>query len=247
MGEASEVDGPPIRAAVPPRGAGPGGAESRLDRVLPYVFGRAPSPLRRLAARLLEVGARRRLATRRPPLRLCLGSGRAPIPEWVNIDLHLGADVVLDLTSGIPAPPGSVETVYSEHLIEHFSLEEGLALLRECRRVLEPAGILRIATPDLATLVDDYRHTWRTHDWVSWPEYRWVDSGARMLNQAFRGWGHLYLYDFEDLSARLESAGFRDVRRCAIGESEHPHLRGLETRRDSGLVVEASAGPGRSA
>jgi len=242
MAEASEAGGPRIRAAVPPRGTGPGGAESRLDRALPYVFLRAPWPLRRLAAALLKMGARRKLAARRPPIRLCLGSGLSPIPEWVNIDLRLGADVVLDLASGIPAASESVDSIYSEHLIEHFSLEDGMALMRECRRVLRPDGILRIATPDLASLTQDYAHTWREHDWVSWPEHRWIDTGARMLNQAFRGWGHLYLYDFEDLSARLEAAGFHQVRRCALGESDHAHLRGLETRRDSGLVVEASGG-----
>jgi len=242
MSEASEAGRHTLRAAVAPAGSGPAGADTRLDRVLPFVLDRVPSSVRGLAARLFKMRARSRLA-RGGPIRLCLGSGRAPIPQWVNIDLHLKADVVLDLAYGIPLPAASVESIYSEHLIEHFSLEDGLRLMGECRRILAPDGILRIATPDLAALVEDYAHTWRTHDWVNWPEHRWIDSGARMLNQAFRGWGHLYLYDFQDLSTRLAAAGFRDVRRCALGESEHAHLRGLETRADSGLVVEASGGP----
>src|SRR5205814_9048227 len=119
MAEASEADRHTLRAAVPPAGSGPGEGDARLDRVLPFVLDRVPSPVRRMAASLFMMRARRRLA-RGGPIRLCLGSGRAPIPQWVNIDLHLKADVVLDLAYGIPLPAASVETIYSEHLIEHF-------------------------------------------------------------------------------------------------------------------------------
>jgi predicted SAM-dependent methyltransferase len=244
MGDASRPACEPLRDAVR---RVPGGGESRIHRVLPYVLGRVPSPVRQLTASLLKVRARRLLAARQHPIRLCLGSGLAPIPDWVNVDLRLGADVVLDLIFGIPASAGSVDCIYAEHLIEHFSLEDGMRLMRDCRRVLAPEGVLRLATPDLAFLVYDYSRTWREHDWVSWPEHRWIDSGARMLNQAFRGWGHLYLYDFDDLSCRLQASGFGHIQRCALGESEHPHLRGLETRCDSRLVIEASSIPGKRA
>ena len=225
----------------------PGGAESRIHRALPYVLARVPSPLRTLTATILKVRARRLLAACPRPIRLCMGSGLAPIPDWVNVDLRLGADVLLDLAFGVPAPAGSIDCIYSEHLIEHFSLDDGMRLMRDCHRLLAPGGVLRLATPDLAALVSDYERTWRDHDWVSWPEYRWIDSGARMLNQAFRGWGHLYLYDFDDLSLRLKASGFSHIRRCALGESDHPHLRGLETRRDSGLVIEALRVAGENA
>jgi predicted SAM-dependent methyltransferase len=137
-----------------------------------------------------------------------------------------------------------VELIYSEHLIEHLTLEEGMRLLGECRRILLPGGVLRVATPDLAAVVTDYRRTWRDHDWLSWPEYQWVDSPARMVNTAFHAWGHRYLYDYEELALRLSGVGFEEVRRCSLGASDHPALAGLETRADSKLIVEAVA-PGR--
>jgi len=100
---------------------------------------------------------------------------------------------------------------------------------------------MRIATPDLAALVADYRTNWRQHDWVNWDEYRWIDSGTRMLNVMLREWGHLYLWDFDELANRLTSAGFDEIRRFGVGESDEPALRNLETRSDSKLVVEAVA------
>lgn len=174
-----------------------------------------------------------------PPLKLCLGSGAAPLAGWINVDIQRPADVLLDVRFGIPLADGSVDFVYSEHLIEHLTLEDGLKHFAECLRLLKPEGVLRMATPDLADLVKDYSTDWRRHDWVQWSDNRWIDSGTRMLNIAVRAWGHQYMYDFDELSLRVRQAGFETVCRSELGASSHPELRGLETRVDSKLIVEA--------
>jgi predicted SAM-dependent methyltransferase len=168
-----------------------------------------------------------------------LGSGAAPLVGWINIDIQRPADVLLDLRFGIPLPDESVDFIYSEHLIEHLTLEDGLKHFAECRRILKSGGVLRLATPDLADLVKDYSTDWRRHDWVQWPGNEWIDSGVRMLNMAVREWGHLYMYDFDELNLRLRQTGFETVRRAELGASSHPELRSLETRADSKLIVEA--------
>jgi predicted SAM-dependent methyltransferase len=162
------------------------------------------------------------------------------------VDLEPGADVRADLRYRLPFTDASAEFVYSEHVVEHLDLAEGTRLLRECARILRPGGVLRIATPDLAALVRAYGGRWRDQDWVRWPGHEWVDTPARMLNAAFRCWGHRHLYDHEELVLRLGEAGFPEVRRCALGESPVPDLAGLETRADSLLVVEALAPARRS-
>ena len=132
-----------------------------------------------------------------------------------------------------------MQMFYAEHLIEHLSLEQGVVLMRECRRVLKPGGVLRLATPDLADIVRDYQTDWRRHDWVNWPQFGWIDTGARMVNVALREWGHQYLYDYDELSLRLRQAGFEHIERRRLGESTLPDLRNLETRLDSKLIVDA--------
>jgi predicted SAM-dependent methyltransferase len=191
-------------------------------------------------ARLMRPVAARRLRAVAEPLRLCLGSGHAPLEGWVNIDFEPPADVLVDLRYGLPVRDASVSAIYSEHLVEHLPLEAGLAMFRDWRRVITPTGVVRIATPDLAMLITDYRGDWRSrHEWITWPEHAHIDTAVRMINVAMREWGHAYLYDFEELALRLHDAGFSDVRRVEIGESADPELRGLETRADSSLVVEA--------
>jgi predicted SAM-dependent methyltransferase len=164
------------------------------------------------------------------------------LPGWTNVDFYFPADVSLDLRYGLPIPDDSVQFIYSEHLVEHFSLNDSLRLFSECRRVLAADGVMRVATPDLTEIVRDYRMDWRKQDWVNWDEYQWIDSGACAVNTAVREWGHLYLWDFEEMDTRLRSLGFQDVLRCDLGESDNAELRGLETRADSLLVVEARLG-----
>ena len=48
----------------------------------------------------------------------------------------------------LPLEDGSVEFVYSEHFFEHLFLDEALALMRECNRVLKSNGVIRTCVPD---------------------------------------------------------------------------------------------------
>lgn len=155
------------------------------------------------------------------PRRLHIGCGQQSIPGWINIDNQglPGVDQVLDVRNGLPFR--GVAAIYAEHFLEHLELEDGLAFLRECRRVLSPEGTLRLSTPSL--------------DWVLTTHYRWKDVSPEdrrldcmRLNRAFHGWGHRFLYNDATLRSALRGAGFAQVRFHRYGESEIPELSGLE-------------------
>jgi predicted SAM-dependent methyltransferase len=174
--------------------------------------------------------------------RIHVGCGLVRFDGWVNLDLERGSrpDVLIDLRGGLPLKPKSVSRIYSEHVLEHFSLADGRVLIRDFRDSLEDGGVARIAMPDLAHLVSAYLGDWRDQHWLEEPEYAEIDTASQMLNVGFRSWGHKYLYDFDDLALRLSAEGFSQVRRCEWGKSEHPDLVGLERRPDSMLIVEAT-------
>jgi predicted SAM-dependent methyltransferase len=239
----SDDDSTPLRSVAPP----PRGPFWLVHRGGGWLPRQAAGAATRAHAPWLRRRAGKTLARWPAPRPLCLGSGAAPLPGWLNVDLTGAADVHLDLRFGIPLPDGSVERVYSEHVIEHFSLDEGRALFRECRRLLSRDGVLRLATPDLAALLRVYGDRPWQHppENPQWPELAEVDSAVQFLNCSFHNWGHQYLYDFDELERRLAQAGFVDVRRCDLGQSDHGDLRGLETRRESDLIVEARVARGR--
>jgi predicted SAM-dependent methyltransferase len=58
----------------------------------------------------------------------------------VNVDLENRnkANLLWDLTEPFPLPDGCCSLIYSEHLIEHFTVEDGLKIFRESFRLLAP-------------------------------------------------------------------------------------------------------------
>src|SRR5262245_63880305 len=97
------------------------------------------------------------------PTRLHIGCGAQSIAGWINIDNQglPGVDQVLDVRQGLPF--ADMASIYAEHFLEHLSLDEVLAFLRECPRVLRPDGALRLSTPNL--------------DWVVLTHYRGPNMG----------------------------------------------------------------------
>jgi len=179
-------------------------------------------------------------------LQLHLGCGPISLDGWINIDNqpYAGIDFRWDLANGIPFR--DARYVFAEHFIEHLSYQQGVDFTRGCRAALRDDGILRLSTPNL--------------DWVWQVSYHptmWAseDEALRdcfVLNRAFRGWGHQFLYNPATLTALLQNSGFGTVRALRYGESNTPALAGLERHEQYPdvpelphvLVVEAT---GRSA
>ena len=202
----------------------------------------------RMAADRVTLPLRRRRAEKKlrafsRPYRLHLGCGPFRFDGWVNIDAdasHSAADVLWDLVEGIPVADSSCRLIYSEHLLEHLKAEQGVSFLRECRRVLEPGGVMRVAMPSLDDVIDkSCKGNWREQDWLTWPDYQFVETRAEMLNIAFRWWGHQWLYDREELHRRLREAGWSQIKDVGWGDSAVPELRNREIRKDSLLICEA--------
>ena len=167
--------------------------------------------------------------------RLHIGCGHNRFPGWLNIGMP--GDINHDLRKPFPIPDGSVRFVYSEHFVEHLTLEEGESVFRECWRVLAPGGVMRISTPDMKALATEYLGG-RTSNYTD--AYWQPKTPCQMINECHNLWGHRFIYDFEELAALLTACGFRDVRRVDWRKSETADLRDLE-KRDShlDLIVEA--------
>lgn len=168
------------------------------------------------------------------------GCGTKVEPGWLNIDRAnlrgsnagrvVAGDLAVcgdsawylchDLTCPLPFPSNSVGAAFSEHFIEHLHVEDAIKWLSEVNRVLQPGAHLRVTTPDLARYMAGYadpseqffeRHRTKLVSLPSVPHRR-----AWMVNQIFYGWGHRWIYDFEEMRFIGHTAGFeeRDIRRC---------------------------------
>ena len=74
---------------------------------------------------------------------------RERIRHWYRRLTGDNTYIYLDVCRRFPFAAETFHYIFSEHLIEHLTLEEGEAFLRECFRCLKVGGRIRIATPDL--------------------------------------------------------------------------------------------------
>lgn len=132
------------------------------------------------------------------PRLLNLGCGYRFHPEWVNVDIAPQDPAVMkfDLSQGIPFPDGSFDVVYHSSMIEHFRRDDARSFMGECRRVLKPGGLIRVATPDLERICELYLQVLRAlpasgkqgeanHAWMTLELYDQSvreQSGGRMLD-----------------------------------------------------------------
>ena len=53
------------------------------------------------------------------PLRLHIGCGERKLPGFIDMDLEGdNADMILDVTRGLPFPDASVDCIFSKHFID---------------------------------------------------------------------------------------------------------------------------------
>ena len=89
---------------------------------------------------------------------LNLGCGNRHHPDFVNMDIVSNHPSVIahNILKGIPFNDNSLSLVYHSHVLEHFDKIKGEWFIRECFRVIEPDGFIRIAVPDLEKIVRKY-------------------------------------------------------------------------------------------
>lgn len=135
---------------------------------------------------------------------------------WTNIDIldmkqfaeiHKFQFCQHDVRNGLPYASNSVDAIMACHSLEHFTYQEGLSFLKECRRVLKPDGAMRILVPD-ALLLNEKAHNKSLGDLDE------INDGcAASATQTEKLWallhsGHQSAYDVETLKFYLEIAGF---------------------------------------
>jgi predicted SAM-dependent methyltransferase len=179
-------------------------------------------------------------------LKLHIGCGTVYKDGWINIDNNSDdnikkLDFSWDLRNKLPFPNNSVDFIYNEHFLEHLTVEEGLAALKNFRDILKPGGVMRIAMPDLADVISNYLNVnWKIDQKYFLKKYNleFIQTRAERINISFRWWGHKWLYDWEELHRRLLEAGFSRITKCNLYESKFSELCKLETRPESRLIAE---------
>jgi predicted SAM-dependent methyltransferase len=150
---------------------------------------------------------RKFMASRAEPVRLNLGSGPRGLdnPHWVNVDGFTDRNVhfLLDISRRLPFGDQVFVGVFCEHVMEHFTLEDGEEIARDVRRILQPGGVFRVVVPDGERVMRNY---------FDGSDRRLGRTRMEVVNSYFRQrYEHQFMYDAETLEAMLRRVGFKSV------------------------------------
>jgi hypothetical protein len=178
--------------------------------------------------------------------------GLIDLPQWQFILFARANGIEYgDSTGQLPLADGSVEILYSSHMLEHLDRTEAVSFLMEARRLLVPGGVIRLAVPDLGRLVGAYSRDGDADAFLELtglcvPQSRSFSQRLRLLVTGQRH--HLWMYDGPSLCTLLARHGFVDPRVLPPGQTsirDNHSLDLFERARDS-VYVEAIAPGGHS-
>lgn len=149
-----------------------------------------------------------------------------------------------DASKRIPLSSGSVEVLYSSHMLEHLDQTEAQVFFREAKRVLRPGGIIRLSVPDLSKQVRNYIISGDADSFIAgtqlcWQRPRTFCQRLRILVVGTRH--HQWMYDGASLCRQLFNHGFVNPTIMQPGETniKNPKPLDLYERVSESVYVEA--------
>jgi predicted SAM-dependent methyltransferase len=139
-----------------------------------------------------------------PALNLNIGCGvdaegkPLEIPGYVNVDRRFGSEAY-----PLAYSDESADVIRASHVLEHFPQRDVEKVLADWYRVLKPGGVMKLAVPDFASIVDAYKAK----------QYGEVIVGLTMGGQIDDNDFHKVIFDEAMLKEMMWKTGLRRVRR----------------------------------
>jgi len=149
-------------------------------------------------------------------IKLHLGCGEKHIEGYTNIDIRYlpSVDEINNIKFLRKYILNSVDLIYVCHVLEHFSRWEYKAAIKRWFDILKPGGIMRIAVPDFAKIVEYYQ---QTNDLIL---LRGLIYGGQDYNENF----HYCCWDFNSLKQDLEECGFESICEYNWRDTDHSNI-----------------------
>ena len=114
------------------------------------------------------------------------------------------------------------DNIYCSHALEHMTREGMQAALRNIYFMLKPGGCFRLVVPDLETRVKKYLQNQDCDvfiETIGFGKKKNDRTFKDFLRKMFGNSGHLWMYDNKSMQNYLAEVGFKNIKKCKIGDS----------------------------
>lgn len=186
---------------------------------------------------LIRQGAIRQYQRSHKIFQLHLGCGQMILQGFLNSDVLGPAPI--DITKRLPLSDGTVDLIFSYHLIEHIYQRQSQYFLGEAVRVLKTNGVMIVGTPSLAKMCqvlycpsdNNQKHILLNYYRKFYPARIEPLTPAQFLNDSMHIlFGHEYLYDLALLQEMGYAAGFKEVTVLDPREADREKIYSLPKR-----------------
>lgn len=173
------------------------------------------------------------------PILVNLGAGKDYRLGYINVDINLWfrRDLWLDLRNPLPFPTGSIDGIFCSHVLEHFTFDETLRIVKGCYRALKPGGVLRVVVPTFEPAITAY-----LRGDSAYFHAKGESLGRRFCDHVLDSSNHRLMFDYGFMEELLKEAGFQTIKQVAFHKANDPlsqHMAELDNREDISLFVEA--------
>lgn len=188
-------------------------------------------------------------------MKIIMGGHWAEAPEgWTAL-----TERDQDITKPLNYADGTVDVIFTEHVIEHVDLAGGVAFMREAFRVLKPGGVFRVVAPMIDTLIkfqtNEFGRRYANETLLGYYleehsvlenlglgglEY---DAHPFIMDSLFKKHGHQFIWTEKLMCAVLAKVGFRDVRIAEPGVSFFNGSSAIERTMRGSYSIEPDFGP----
>jgi len=157
-----------------------------------------------------------------------------------------------DIVAGLPIAAESCDGLYCSHVLEHLSLQDFRAALKNSYKILKKGGIFRCIVPDLEKLAKEYISSLEQSDaqasikFVGYNTILGTESRPKgfkgLINNFLGNANHLWMWDHLSLAEELKKAGFINIRKCKYNDSSDPMFKQVEdpVRFEGAVALECS-------
>ena len=147
-----------------------------------------------------------------------------------------------DIVKGLPVKENLCDGVFASHVLEHLSLDDCRAALKNTHKILKSGGTFRLIVPDLKALAKKYIHDDSADAAMRFMKDSYLGIPCRsrtfisIIQSALGNGNHLWMWDYLSMEKELKEHGFIDIRRASFNDSNDSNFSVVE---DIGRFVDA--------